>query len=312
MKHSKYFVFLSFALLATQTWAGPALPDAPKSANDPGSKIYTFEVQTKTLTCQEREVDVFFPHSNNSQEKFPVVVYGHGQALSLSNYQVTLEHLAKKGIIAIFPTYDSGFFDQDWTRMGEDYVNLTACALQQLAPIAAVDQVVFSGHSKGAYVAGVAAGLAYQNKMQIVPKAVVLFEPAGVDPASLAHLGSETGLTVVFADQDSTVKEDISAQIYVSAPSHHKQYITVKSYTQTATQLVADHFWPLTQGSFFGGGPESALHYYGEWRWLGAAAFDLQSGGHFTNPYLYGSQAVDKGLPGFEDGIKRNFGSLGQ
>ena len=65
--------------------------------------------------------------------------------------------------------------------------------------------------------------------------------------------------------------------------------------------LPADHMWPLTEKSFFGGGPESALHYYGSWKWLVAAALDLGEGNRYTHPFLYGEPAVDKGIPGETD-----------
>ena len=300
------FKFLTLLLLNSVALAQTGLPSSPTDPNHPGSEIYNYQMRTYVLNCGDREVDVFAPVGRPG-ETFPVIVYGHGQALSVASYQATLEHLAKKGVIAIFPSYDDGFFDQDWTRMGADYVNLTACALQKIGAQASANQIVFSGHSKGAYVAGVAAGLAFQNKKSVTPKAVILFEPAGVDASSLAFLSPNTSLTVTFSDADSIVDEGISRSIYENSPSKYKQFISVKSYTTTTTALQADHFWPLTHASLFGGGPVGPLHYYGEWKWLGAAAFDLKAGGPFTNPYLYGNQAADKGVTGLADEIQRSF-----
>jgi predicted dienelactone hydrolase len=286
----------------------PSLPQPPTDSRNPGSKIYDHNFVQKDFHCGDRTANVFIPIAKHSGESFPVVVYGHGQALGLDSYKETLVHLAKKGIVAIFPSYDSGFFDQDWTRMGSDYVEQTACAIDKLGGVANRDQVVFSGHSKGAYVAGVAAGVAFQKGMAVKPKAVVLFEAAGADPDSLPAIGPETSMTVVFSDHDTVVGEDLSQTIFQKAGSHHRQFIHMSSYTsQASSELTADHFWPMTQGSLFGGGPESSFHYYGEWKWLGAAAFDLRDGGQFTNPYLYGNQAGDKGIPGFADKIDRTF-----
>lgn len=55
----------------------------------------------------------------------------------------------------------------------------------------------------------------------------------------------------------------------------------------------------------FGGGDETALHYFGEWKWLVAAAQDLNDGGTFTKPYLYGDLAGDKGVNGLTDDVMR-------
>jgi hypothetical protein len=287
----------------------PQLPSAPTNPDHPGSKVYSYGVQQKNINCSGRNVSLFLPVSQDLQESFPVVVYGHGQALGLDSYQGTLEHLAKKGVIAIFPTYDSGFFDQDWIRMGRDYVNLTDCALQNIGTAANPSQVVFSGHSKGAYIASIAAGLSVKESLKVRPQAVVLFEAAGFNSDTLGYIEPSTALTVVFSDRDTIVDKKISDTIFSSAKSEHKQFILMKSYTtaQTATALNADHFWPVTKRSFVGGGPESALHYYGQWKWLIGAAMDLKMGGSNNNTYLYGDQASDKGIPGFTDEITRNF-----
>ncbi len=283
-------------------------PSAPTAPDNPGSMVYKYDFTAKTLQCYGRQVSVFLPKAKlvkkdqaGTGKNFPVVVYGHGQALGLDKYRATLVHLAKKGVAAIFPTYDNGFFDQNWERMGRDYVRLTDCALKQFHELSR-DEVVFSGHSKGAYVASIAAGLAVREKLSVHPHAIVLFEAAGFDQSAVSSIDSTMALTVVYADHDDVVSRDISQSIYSSAKTKHKQFIFFRSYAN----LTADHFWPLTEASFFGGGAPSALHYYGEWKWLTAAALDLNSGDHFTNKYLYGDMAGDKGVIGLQDDITRN------
>ena len=304
-----FFLLVLSGLLANiQAKAdGLQLPGPPVSAANPGSKVYSYSVQGAEISCSGRKVNLFVPTGGSGSEVFPVLVYGHGQALSLENYQATLEHLAKKGIVVIFPAYDTGFFDTNWIRMGTDYVNLAACAMASLGKQVTVDQVVFAGHSKGGYVAGVAAGVAFKNKMSIKPKAVILLEPAGADLDSLRFLDPAVSMTVVFSDHDTIVKESIAQSIYSSAPSTIKQFIGLKSYDQTTPTLTADHFWPLTKSSAFGGGSENALHYYGEWKWLTAAALDVAAGAKFNNPYLYGEEALDKGILNFKDSVQRSF-----
>jgi acetyl esterase/lipase len=266
-----------------------AAPSAPTDPAHPGSKVYSHESEQKKIKCKGRDVDVFLP---KGLQEPSVVVFGHGQALDVSHYKETFEHLAKKGIAAIHPMFDTGFFDQDWNRMGKDYVELTDCAITQFG--LSRKNVVFAGHSKGAYVASIAAGLAFQNNMTVKPGAVVLFAPAGADAKSLPKIGGEVFLTVAFSDKDTVVGKDLSETIFRKAGSERKQFIQVKSYAD----LEANHFWPLTKSSFFGGGPESALHYYGSWKWLVASVWFLERG---ESEYLYGKFSLEKGQEGLLD-----------
>jgi hypothetical protein len=284
-----------------------ALPVAPNDPKHPGSKIYSYASEEKKFDCNGREVQVFVPKSSNANEVFPAVIYGHGQALDVANYRGTMEHLAKKGIVAVFPTYDTGFFDQDWIRMGRDYVTVSQCAIAKAGVVVDKDQIVFSGHSKGAYVASVASGLAFKESLSLRPQAVVLFAPAGWNSNTLAYVDPQVSYTIAYSDQDTIVDFDISQNIYQNVKSTRKQLIKFKSYTETARTLKADHFWPLTKGSFAGGGSESAFHYYGSWRWLVAAALDLKEKTAFSNPHLYGDEAINKGVPGLTDSVQRSW-----
>lgn len=297
----KNLIFIIAGLIPAMAQA-VSLPASPTDAAHPGSKIYSYGFEQKDITCDSREVKVFLPTGGSANETFPVVVYGHGQALDVTNYEGTFEHLAQKGVATVFPNYDDGFFDQNWTRMASDFGHLTDCAMSNF-PALNAGQVIFSGHSKGAYIAGMAAGRPGKTH----PRAVILFEAAGIDESFTKNMDPQTSLTVVFGDADTTVDKSISDRIYSLAPSAKKQFILLKSYTQTSPELSADHFWPQTKGTVFGGGEESSFHYYGEWKWLVAAGMDLKSSAPFTNPYLYGNEALDKGIPGFVDEVQRNF-----
>lgn len=270
---------------------------APTDPAHPGSKIYPYSATQKKFQCAGRDIVTYLPTGTGVPTKVPAVVYGHGQALGLDSYETTLEHLAKKGVAVIFPNYDTGFFDQDWTRMGRDYVTLTDCAIAQTGEVIARDQIVFSGHSKGAYIASIAAGLAVKESLPIQPKGVVLFQSAGFDAPSASAVSAQTKVTVVYSDKDTVVGRGFSDSYYSSVRSLTKQFIFVKSYPGGP---VADHYWPMTKGSFFGGGTEGLLHYYGAWKWLVAAALD-------QNEYIYGAEATDKGSPGIADDVKRNY-----
>ncbi len=308
MNHQLILAFNLLIILSLPLRA--ELPASPVDMFHPGSKIYFYGVRAEHFKCNNRDVDVFLPLKKAptaESENFPVIVYGHGQALGMDHYRLTLEHLAQKGIVAIFPNYDKGFFDRDWRRMGRDYVTLTECALKKINEdfdvLTASDQIVFSGHSKGAYVASVAAGVAFLESLPVKPRSILLFEAAGVDKKSNEVIDSNVNLTVVYSDKDKIVSRDISEDIYTSTPSIRKQFIFLKSYPE----LGANHFWPLTKSSIVGGGTESSYHYFSAWKWLVAAAFDLKTGGHADNVYLYGDQTTDKGIVGFHDDLKRNW-----
>lgn len=300
MSFSKGVLSFSALFLALPLWARTAeLPAAPTDPSHPGSKIYSFAVSEKSGDCSGRKYTLFLPTAPNKKlapatsAAWPVVVFGHGQALDVQHYRGTFEHLAGKGVAALYPVYDTGFFDQNWTRMAKDYVELTQCALRQ-HPSLDPKRIVFSGHSKGAYVASIAA-TQVTTRSSLELKQVILFAPAGTDETSLSRWSPELPLTVVYSDQDRIVSRDISETIYSKAASRKKQFIFFKSFTNQASRpLAADHFWVLTRRSSFGGGPESSFHYHGSWKWLVAAALDLEED-------LFGERALDKGLPGFRD-----------
>lgn len=298
------FKFVILLFLSVDVLAAPA---APSDSDHPGSKSYPYQFTRHALKCLGRDVTVFAPTVMETAKQVPVVVYGHGQALKLEHYAGTFEHLAKKGIGVVFPMYDKGFFDQDWARMGSDYVAMSLCAIKS-QPNFSLGQVVFSGHSKGAYVASIASGLASRDKLSPLPGAVVLFGLAGFDAETAAAISPTTAMTIVFSDREKVVSREFSESLYNGASSRLKQFIDVKSYPadENGGAISADHFWPQTKSAIFGGRSENALHYYGSWKWLVAAADDLAEGNKATHPYLYGSKAGDKGVTGLQDEIKRN------
>jgi len=284
--------------------AATANPASPSDPSHPGSKIYARGFEKQDFTCAGRDITVYLPTPVIANEKVPAVVYGHGQALGLDAYQATFEHLAKKGVATIFPMYDNGFFDQDWPRMGRDYATLTACAVNKFADRIAANELIFSGHSKGAYIASIAAGIAVKEALPVKAQALMLFQTAGFDQATIGFIEPATPTTVIFGDQDTVVQRNLSDSVFANVRSTRKQFIMTKSYPGGAK---ADHYWPQTKGSFFGGGPEGALHYYGAWKWLTAAAWDLQAKSGTSNPFVYGDLAADKGIGGTRDDIQRNF-----
>lgn len=289
-------MFKAMMLLIIGLVGAPAmaegLPTQPTLASHPGSSVYPNQMTYQSQKIAGRSVDVFLPQATNNN-KVPVIVFGHGQAIDLSGYKLTFEHLAKKGVAIIFPQYDNGFFDQDWRRMADDFNRLTVETLSKYASIIDADKIVYAGHSKGAYIALMAAGAPKRtNKVG----SVVLFEPAGHDSEYTRGMDNKIPVTVTWADRDDTTKQDLIRDIYSQLPALQKQFIEVKSYVSTSPQLPADHFFPLSKSFFFGGKDGiSAFHFYGTWKWLLGAAWDLQEGDRRNNTYLYGAEAETTG-----------------
>lgn len=263
-------------------------------AVNPGSAVYSYEFNKLSFSEGGRTVDVFIPvNKSNPNEKFPVIAYGHGQAIDLSAYELTFVHLAKKGIAVVFPQYDTGFWDQDWRRMADDYNLLVQLALTKYSQLDA-SQVIFSGHSKGAYIGLMASGA--PSSSALPPKAVLVFTPAGFDAQYLKSMNPQTPLTVVWGDRDNIISQSSVRSIYDQSPSMKKQFIEVASYQG----LPADHYLVMSDSTFFGGRKGvSAHHYFGAWKWMSGAAKE--------DAYLYGDEASSTGAPDLKHKILKNY-----
>ena len=296
--------FTLFLLLTCALAWGDSLPGRPKSSDHPGSDTYLYGVTKEVFQEKGRDVSVYLPDSSLLRaQQFPVVVFGASQASPEEAYEATFTQLAGKGVAVVFPDYANGFFDHNWMRMGEDYANLALAAVQrfpQLDPRA----VVFSGHSKGASVASVAAG----QQLGLRPAAVVLFQPAGYVPSLWSRVPSSVPVTVIHSDADTIIKKEDGERIYEASPALFKQFLYVRSYTTTEPQLSADHFFCLSKKTWLGGRDGlSPFHYYGVFGWLIGAAEDAALGTPARHPFLYGAEATKTGIRDFEHFVRRNW-----
>lgn len=278
------------------------VPSQPTDILHPGSANYEFTFKKENFKTNGRQVNVFLPAESISRnKKAPVVVFGHGQAIDLAGYELTFEHLAKKGVAVIFPMYDKSFLDQDWRRMASDFNQLTAEALNKYSDYIDVDKVIYSGHSKGAYVALIAAG---EPGLKINVGSAVLFAPAGFDNEYLKTINPNMPVTLIWSDADTVIKQNLITEIYSKLNVRFKQWILVKSYSS----LKADHFFPLSKSYFFGGrNGASAFHFHAVWKWLIGAAWDLDSTKDLSNPYIYGEEAIKTGIDGLNHSITKNW-----
>ncbi len=313
-KNNMVFCFLSFFYLAFSCSlvnaqnTRPSLPLQPTEAAEPGSSQYPYSLFHEMITVQGRTVDFFAPAEvKDAAKKVPVIIFGHGQAIPVSSYQETFEHLAKKGYAVIFPMFDTGFFDQDWRRMASDYVNLSAGAVKKYNQYVDPEMVIFAGHSKGAYVGLVASGLPnLQNLLR--PSALVFFDPAGFDAEYLKNIEKKIPVTLTWAEGDTVIKKSLIEEIYTKLTSDQKQLIIVNGYKNTQPSLTPDHFFPLSKKFTFGGADGiTPFHYFGTWKWLIGAAEDVRQGNQLNNVYIYGNETATTGQQGSQHTILKNW-----
>lgn len=291
----KSLSLLIFLFLGSLAQAMPAQPTAPEH---PGSAQYSYQFRRADMTVAGRKIEVFLPQSS---QPVPVIVFGHGQAIDVTGYQLTFEHLAKKGVAVIHPQYDNGFFDRDWVRMADDFNRLTAAVLEKFPAELNAQQVIYSGHSKGAYMALMAAGATQKT---VNPRALVLFTPADFNASYLARIDRDVPLTVIWGEADNVINKSVMTNIYSQAPSLRKQFIEVVSYPSRS----ADHYFSMSKKFFFGGHDGiSAYHYHGVWKWLLGAAWDVEKSDGATNPFLYGDESITTGDPQTSHKVMRSW-----
>jgi hypothetical protein len=269
----KTFLFLLLTLVTFQT-------------------LGTSEFTRISWKSQDRKMDLFLPKTFS--KKIPLIVYGHGQAMGVEAYNLTFEFLASSGIAVLHPQYDKNFFDQKWLRMAEDFNRLTAETFQR-HPELDPDMLVYAGHSKGAYVALMAAGHSSHFELLKAPaRSLLLFSPAGVDLQLLKKLDRRLAVSLIYPEKDQIIKRELQNQIYSGLETLFKQFIFVKSYPNKK----AEHFFPVNKKYIFGGADGvSDFHRYGSWKWLKAAASDVQNGNQQKESDLYGETALDSGDP---------------
>ncbi|MFN8790635.1 MAG: lipocalin family protein [Bdellovibrionales bacterium] len=287
---------LALALMASVSLAQNTWPRQPTTPDHPGSNLYSYELVQESFRAQGRQIDIFRPNLGaQAGRKIPVLFFGHGQALDVKAYDQTFRHLARKGILVAYLPYDTGFFDQDWVRMAQDYRSLAEATLKRYENLVQTEAVVYAGHSKGAYIAVSAAGVQPSHV-----KSVVLLAPAGFEASLVRQIRPDIPVSIFYGESDNIIERRIVDDLYAALPSQRKQFVLLKDYPQMNPELKADHFVYVNKRNFLGGRDGlNPFHYHGQWKWLIGATQDLQEGNRQTNPYLYGEEALTTGLNGF-------------
>ena len=292
-------LILSF-LLILFTLNSMAKVEMPSDPTHPGNNEMGYDIEVKNINELGRKSFLYLPNRMDGT-KSPVVVFGHGQALNQTHYDKTLEHLASKGIAALYVQYDKNFFDRDWRRMAKDWNTIVNATLMNFSDQLSTDQIIFSGHSKGGYIGLMAAGA--PNKPALV-SATLLFAPAGYDKDYLKNMDPGNAVSIFWGEKDSVISKSDNMKIYNELTVTHKQFVEVVSYDDQE----ADHYFPQNKSAIFGGkNGVGGFHYYGVWKWLVGAAWDLETKSNTTNPYIYGDQLSNTGVMGLEHKVQKSF-----
>ena len=89
MRSKIFFSIFTIAISASQLFAND-LPQRPTQADHPSNAIYEYQVTKESVKLSGRQVDVYLPKTDRpTDKKFPVIVFGHGQAIGVEGYDLT-------------------------------------------------------------------------------------------------------------------------------------------------------------------------------------------------------------------------------
>lgn len=287
------FVMAGLSFCVGAAHARP-LPARPTQAQHPGSNNYPYAQVTEIQeTVDGRTGVLFLPRSGPALNRpFPTLAWGHGfMALKLF-YRESFLHLARKGVAVLDVPYDTGAGDRDFDRMARDYNHFVAAVVARHPGVLDPHSVVFSGHSNGATVASMAAGLPVLER-KIEAANLIAFEIAGKHVAYLHALNPHLPCTLVVGEDDHDDPVDFSKKVF-SEMACKKQLIIMKTYGDEFDHKVTTNHVAVQTFTWLGPNT-SVLHYYGFWKFMIGAAFDASAGGHATNPWLYGPEASSTG-----------------
>jgi predicted dienelactone hydrolase len=197
--------------------------------------------QSKTYNDPARNnrsipVEIYYPSNQNgnnvavAEGLFPVIVFGHGFAMTYSAYTYLWEALVPQGFIMVFPrTEESIFPAPNHLNFGLDMAFLSSKMLDErenpgsqfygkISPNTAV-----MGHSMG----GGAAFLATANNPDITT--LITFAPAETNPSAIAAAALCTLPSLVFAGSNDCVTPPAQNQMpmFEALPDGRKTFISI-------------------------------------------------------------------------------------
>ena len=229
----KYFLFLSIILSSTIyaqyqighttiTFNDPSRTDGFGSGGGAGRQIQT-EIYYPAISTGENTTII--------DETFPIVVFGHGFAMSWDAYANIWEHYVSRGYIVAFPRTEGSLFPSpvhqdfglDLRLVSEKLLALNA---ESSSPFFGkmIEKSAIIGHSMG----GGASILAAANNTGIAT--VVGLAPAETDPSAIAEAGNVSVPALIFSGSSDgvTPPNDHHVPIYNALNSACKSFVSIE------------------------------------------------------------------------------------
>ncbi len=301
----KYFL-AAYLFLALGAVKAMPLPQRPTNANHPGSETYKYRgVSSERIAFQDRTGTLYTPEGYSSSQPLTLIAFGHGYSAPEFTYNAMFTHLARKGFAVLYVPYDTGLNDEDYVRMAHDFHNFVALSLASHKNLLDPKKVLVTGHSNGALISTMAAGLEPKD-IKFYPRALLVFGMAAVPVSYLQRVHPQTLCSFAVGESDTSTPYSISKEAYDKISCQRKQVITIRSYDKDFDpRRLADHGSFRTLG--WGGSQEGPLHWYSYWKFLIGAATDIETGNSGTNPWVYGSEVATTGIPGLLNRVERPF-----
>lgn len=278
------------------------VPDDPAH---PSSPIYGYGSKRVVKKFKNRNVSIYFPiHHGEKIKNATTIIFGHGKLAPRFTYEKMFRHLNGKGIAVVYPQYEKWALDSRYSRMAKDFADLSQFALETESQYLNDEKLVFSGHSNGAFIALLSAGMP-QSERKINAKSLVLFALPGWREASLKRLDPELNVSIISGDNDKKTPFKLGQKIYEKIKTYRKQHIILKSFNTHDSSFLADHGAART---YSWTGPRiNILHYHGYWQYLSSAALALDNPSSGVAEYLYGSKAFGTFCPDYKHIIHRSW-----
>lgn len=248
---------LALFVLGAGSAVEAATPPAQPTKGPGGSDYVAAEIAKKAYGAGSGQAFVFRPAGEAAQPR-PAVIFLHAPgAVSPKFYGGWIEHLARKGLIVVYPRYELDRGGTKFSAMAEEAVKGAKEALASLAAEGVkvdLGKVAVVGHSGGAIIA---AALAADAADAGLPKPRLVFGAMPSRPASepgrglpmpdLATLDPATVLVTVTGDRDAVAGEAGARTLMRAAaalPIERRLMIKLGSDNHGQPPLVAGHYAP--------------------------------------------------------------------
>ncbi|MEN3931468.1 dienelactone hydrolase family protein [Microvirga sp. W0021] len=255
--HAKTLVALTFAILATASYAHAAVPPTQAEQGAGGMDYTGSEVIKRSVGSAEEPIFVFYAKEGGTEPR-PVIVFFHSWGGNNPRYFGNwIEHLARKGNLVLFPKFQevNKTRPMDATTIASRMVSSALKALSeddQVRPDK--DKIAFVGYLAGSIVAlDLAAGAKGYDLPE--PKLVMSLMPGGVAKEGdskgipmpdLSNIPTSTMLITMNGDQDHVPADRLVKRIMAEStgvPAAQKLFMRVVSdrhgYPPLSATLVA-------------------------------------------------------------------------